>query len=80
MMTNAFGESNWIGTSRSRGTMNYELETESSAERGRFGDVGNNIPVKLTKEELKELSSVNSMLACLHVALEWGLVAATIYL
>jgi fatty acid desaturase len=60
--------------------MNYGLETGSSAEPGRFGDVGNNIPVKLTKEELKELSSVNSMLACLHVALEWGLVAATIYL
>ena len=60
--------------------MNYVLETEPSAEPGRFGDVGNNIPVKLTKEELKELSSVNSTLACLHVAAEWGLVAATIYL
>ena len=60
--------------------MNYVLETEPSAEPGRFGDVGNNIPVKLTKEELKELSSVNSTLACLHVAAEWGLVVATIYL
>src|ERR1700689_3208813 len=71
---------NRIGTSRSRGTMNYGLETESSAEPGRFGDVGNNIPVKLTKEEVKELSSVNSLLACLYVAAEWGLVAATIFL
>src|SRR5277367_3108190 len=60
--------------------MNYGLEAESSAEPGRSGDVGNNIPVKLTKEELKELSSVNSLRACVHVASEWAMIAATIYL
>ena len=34
---------------------------------GRFGDVGANIPVKLTKEELRELSTVKPWLACVHM-------------
>src|SRR5258708_16324845 len=65
---------------RSRKKMNYGSELESSAESGRFGDVGANIPVKLTKEELRELSSVKPWLACAHIAAEWALIAATIYL
>ncbi len=60
--------------------MNYGPEMESSREPGRFGDVGTNIPVKLTKEELRDLSTVNSWLACLHVGVEWGLIVATIYI
>ena len=60
--------------------MNYGSELESSAESGRFGDVGANIPVKLTKEELRELSTVKPWLACAHIAAEWALIAATIYL
>ncbi len=60
--------------------MNYRTATEPSSESGRFGDVGTNIPVKLTKEELTELSTVNPLLACIHVAAEWALIAATIYL
>jgi len=60
--------------------MNYTSATESSAETGRYGDTGTNIPVKLTKEELTELSTVKPMLACAHVAAEWALIAATIYL
>ena len=44
--------------------MNYGSESEPSAESGRFGDVGTNIPVKLTKEELTELSTVKPLLAC----------------
>jgi len=60
--------------------MNYGSGIETSPEPGRFGDIGTNIPVKLTKEELKRLSTVNPMLACLHVGVEWGLIVATIYL
>jgi fatty acid desaturase len=56
--------------------MNYGEANEA----GRFGDVGSNIPVKLTKEELRELSTVKPAIALMHVALEWGLVVATIYL
>jgi len=65
---------------RSRGNMNYGSELESSPESGRFGDVGANVPVKLTKEELRELSTVKPWLACAHIATEWALIAATIYL
>jgi len=60
--------------------MNYGEATDTAPEAGRFGDVGSNIPVKLTKEELRELSSIKPAIALLHVAMEWSLVVATIYL
>src|SRR5580692_1146075 len=60
--------------------MNEITSTEPSSDTGRFGDIGTNIPVKLTKEELTELSTVKPLRACLHVAGEWALIAATIYL
>jgi fatty acid desaturase len=60
--------------------MNYGSAVESSPEPGRFGDFGTNIPVKLTKEQLTELSTVKPLIACFHVAGEWALIAATIYL
>jgi len=58
--------------------MNYEPAIESAREPGCFGDSGTNIPVKLTKEELRDLSTVNPILACIHVGVEWGLIAATV--
>ncbi len=60
--------------------MNYGTATEPSSESGRFGDIGANVPVKLSKEELTKLSTVKPLLACMHVAAEWALIAATIYL
>ena len=51
--------------------MNYGTATESS-EAGRFGDAGVNVPVKLTKEELRELSRVQPLLACLHIVRRSG--------
>ncbi|MGA7872832.1 MAG: fatty acid desaturase family protein [Candidatus Binatus sp.] len=60
--------------------MNHGSATASSPEAGRFGDIGTNIPVKLTRKELRELSTVNSWLGCLHVGAEWGLIVATIWL
>lgn len=57
--------------------MNYGDATESSKNSG---DAATNVPVKLTREELRRLSTVKPWLACLHVAVEWGLIAATIYL
>jgi fatty acid desaturase len=60
--------------------MNYGSAIEASPEPNRFGDIGANIPVKLTKEELKDLSTVNPILACIHIGAEWGLIVATIYL
>ena len=60
--------------------MNYGSAIESSPEPSGFGDIGTNIPVKLSKEELRELSIVNPILACIHVGAEWGLIVATIYI
>jgi fatty acid desaturase len=59
--------------------MNYGSITMSSAEAARMGDVGLNVPVKLSKEELRELSAVKPAVACMHVAAEWGLIVATIF-
>ncbi len=60
--------------------MNYGSAIESSPEPSGYGDIGTNIPVKLSKEELRELSIVNPILACIHVGAEWGLIVATIYI
>jgi len=60
--------------------MNYGSAVEASPEPARLGDIGTNIPVKLTKEELSELSTVNPLVACIHVGAEWGLIVATIIL
>ena len=60
--------------------MNYGSAIESSPEPSGFGDIGTNIPVKLSKEELRELSTVNPILACIHIGAEWGLIVATIYI
>jgi fatty acid desaturase len=60
--------------------MNYRSAPESSLEPVIFGDAGTNIPVKLTRDELRNLSIVNPVLTCLHVGVEWGLIVATIYL
>jgi fatty acid desaturase len=59
--------------------MNYGSELES-AEPGRFGDVGANIPVKLTKEELRELSALSPLRSTLHIVAEWTLILTAIFL
>jgi fatty acid desaturase len=56
------------------------LKIALPTESGRLSDAGINVPVKLTKEELRELSAVNPWLASLHIGAEWALIAATIYL
>src|SRR5208282_6527815 len=60
--------------------MKYGSALESSPEAERLGDIGTNVPVKLTREELRELSTVKPALACIHVVAEWGLIVATIYI
>ncbi|HKN14212.1 MAG TPA: fatty acid desaturase family protein [Candidatus Binatus sp.] len=60
--------------------MKYGSALESSPEAERFGDIGTNVPVKLTREELRELSTVKPALGCIHVGVEWGLIVATICL
>lgn len=60
--------------------MNYRSAEKSPPEPAGPDDMGINVPVRLTKEELKDLSAINPTLACLHVAAEWGLIAVTIWL
>lgn len=60
--------------------MSHITTSEGSAEEVRSGDVAAGIPVKLTKEELRELSRVNPILSALHIVAEWGMIAVTIYL
>jgi fatty acid desaturase len=60
--------------------MNTESARAVSPEQDRPGDVGSNVPVKLTKEELTILSVVNPWIASYHIGLEWALIAATIVL
>ena len=60
--------------------MNSGSAEVSSPEHDRAGDIGTNVPVKLTKEELTRLSAVNPWIAGFHIGLEWALIAATIFL
>ena len=39
-----------------------------------------NVPVSLTKRELRELSAINPIVSCLHICAEWNLILATVYL
>ncbi len=60
--------------------MNPRSEAAAPTGINSIGDFSGNIPVKLTKEELTELSKLNPFLSWLHIAAEWGAIVATIYL
>lgn len=60
--------------------MNTRAQAEAPAEINPIGDFTGTIPVKLTKEELTELSRINPFLSWLHIAAEWGAIVGTIYL
>lgn len=60
--------------------MNAEL-TNQRQDRGRVSDLfAGDVPIKLTKQELGQLSKINPLLSCLHIAAEWGMIVGTIYL
>lgn len=59
--------------------MNVELANQRRA-RSRGSDAfAGDVPVKLTKEELGQLSRINPLLSCLHIGAEWGMIVGTIY-
>lgn len=60
--------------------MDHRYQVEAPTEINSSGDFIGNIPVKLTKEELTELSRINPWLSWLHIGAEWGAIVATIYL
>lgn len=60
--------------------MDHISEVEAPSGLNPIGDFVGHIPVKLSKEELTELSRVNPWLSWLHIGAEWGAIVATIYL
>jgi fatty acid desaturase len=60
--------------------MDQRSQVEAPIEINPIGDFVGNIPVKLTKEELTELSRINPWLSWLHIGAEWGAIVVTIYL
>jgi fatty acid desaturase len=60
--------------------MNAEFANERQPEGCTAHEFAGNIPVKLTKEELLELSALSPLRSCFHVAAEWLLILSAVYL
>jgi fatty acid desaturase len=60
--------------------MSVEFVNQRQARSRAFDAVAGNVPVRLTKEELGQLSRINTFLSCLHICAEWSLILGTIYL
>ena len=60
--------------------MNFEYANERQPETGATHDFAGNIPVKLTKEELLELSALSPLRSLFHIAAEWLVILTATYL
>ena len=60
--------------------MNAEFANVRQPEGCTAHDYAGSIPVKLTKEELLELSTLSPFRSCFHIALEWLLILSAAYL
>jgi fatty acid desaturase len=60
--------------------MNAEFAHERQPQGCASHDFAGNIPVKLSKEELLELSTLSPFRSCLHIAAEWLLILGAAYL
>ena len=56
------------------------FDSNLASDSSRSTDAPTAVPVKLSKEELMELSSVSSLLGLGHICVEWGLILGAIYL
>ena len=59
--------------------MNIDLAKDRRAQRP-SDDFDGNIPVKLTKEELRDLSALSPLRSTFHIVAEWTLILTAIYL
>jgi fatty acid desaturase len=60
--------------------MSVKLLNQRQA-RSRASDAfAGDVPVRLTKQELGQLSRINTVVSCLHIGGEWSLIVGTIYL
>src|ERR1700686_3318166 len=59
--------------------MDHQSEVQMASGNS-IGDFSGSIPVKLSKEELADLSRINPFLSWLHIGAELGAIAAAIYL
>ena len=59
--------------------MNLEITDGPREENGTSDVFAGEVPLKLTKQEIGELSKINASLSWLHIAAEWGMILSTIY-
>src|SRR6202158_5461017 len=60
--------------------MDHESQVQAPSEINLIGDFAGSIPIKLSKEELADLSRINPLLSWLHIAAELSAIIAAIYL
>ena len=60
--------------------MNIDLTRDRRAEERPSDDLDGNIPIKLTKEELLELSALSPLRSTFHIVAEWTLIMSAIFL
>jgi fatty acid desaturase len=60
--------------------MNIDFTNEGMSENRLSDASADNIPIKLTKEELRDLSDLNPLRSTFHVFAEWALISSAIFL
>ncbi len=60
--------------------MNIDLAKDRRAQERPSDDLDGNIPIKLTREELRDLSALSPLRSTFHIVAEWTLVLTAIYL
>ncbi len=60
--------------------MNIDLTKDRAAQERPRDDYDGNIPIKLTKEELRDLSDLSPLRSSIHIVAEWTLIVTAIYL
>ena len=59
--------------------MNIDLIRDRKAEERPSDDLDGNIPIKLTKEELLDLSALSPLRSTFHIVAEWTLILTAIF-
>ena len=58
--------------------MNIDLTRDRDAQARPSDDFAGNIPVKLTKEELRKLSDLSPLRSSFHIVAEWTLILTAV--
>jgi fatty acid desaturase len=60
--------------------MNIDPTRDRAAQERRSDDFAGNIPIKLTKDELRDLSELSPLRSTFHILAEWTLILTAVYL